>query len=1303
MSLLRDESFDLVISDILMPVMDGFKLCYEIRADARLRDLPILIFTGTYINPQDEALALRCGADRFLMKPCEPEKFLAVLQEMSESAGRPHASPDAAAPEEEVLLLYNNRLVRKLEDKMLQLQREVASRCEAEGKIRRHVERLKALVSLLQQRPTSLQDFLEQTMDKAIQLTSSTIGFINLYDDKQQHYQNICLSREVPRLCRVGNSTGFFHLDRAGLWGEAARKRRPIVINDFQADHPLKRGYPEEHIRLERFLALPVVHEDRVVAVVGVANKHLDYDENDTLTLTLLMEAVWQSVQAMHSTEALHRIEWLLDSRRPVGRAVVEQSYGNLADLNTTGLIRNSVSHATLADSVSDFLDLVETSAAIYEKNGDYAYQTVTSGWCRLLSAASRRFCPGEDDKQAMVSGCWLCHESCWTDTARLAVESGRSMDRECAGGLRTCAEPVCVDDQVIGAMVFCYGDPPHDTARLKEIADRFLVDENELRARAEDYESRPPFIIDVAKRRLEVSARLLGKMIELRQAEEALRESELRYRTLFENSLDGIMLTAPDGRVFSANPAACRMLGYTEEELRLLGREGVVDSSDPNLARLLAERQERGTAAGELTFRRSDGTTVPVEISSVIFTDQRGRLSANMILRDISERRRIAKALRIERERMDFVVRAAEVGIWELNVQTGENVFNESWAALIGYTLEELQPHEYATWSRLVHPDDFKEVEPLLQRCMQGIDSFYEAEFRMCHKNGEWRWILSRGRVMTYDPAGRPLAMYGIHIDVTERRRVTDQLRQEQEYYRDLVDTAPGGIYRIRIRPEVGRPSNDFFPFQLVHDLISPRYCYILSLDRQTLESCPESVAARIHIDDRADFVQACLEALEKLQTFSWQGRLDKDGEIAWVSFDAIPRLLDDGDVLFTGILTDITARKRAEQDQEELKAQLAQAQRLESVGLLAGGVAHDFNNALGVILGYAEMALGRVDESSPLHEALSEIYSSARRSTEITQQLLTFSRQQNVHPHTLSLNEVVGRVSKMLGRLIGEDITLLCRQARDLWPVRMDPGQIEQVLVNLCVNARDAITGFGTIAIETENVTVDEAASSMMPGSRLGDFAVLSVRDDGCGMDKEICERSFEPFFTTKELGKGTGLGLAIVYGIIQQNNGFILVDSKRSRGTTFRIYLPRHSDSQPVPAMEESKAASCSLQGETVLVVEDDPFLRKLVTQMLLELGYVPLVADSPAEALILTEQHGEEIQVLLTDIIMPKMHGRELADRIMGLYPRIRTIFMSGYTAGIISSKGASGPELSFLQKPFSVMELSEALRGAVAQK
>lgn len=1302
LEMLHAEPFDLIVSDILMPIMDGFQLCRKVRANEKLCHIPILIFTGTYTHPQDEALAIASGADRFVMKPCEPDVLVSVIMEMFAEKGCARDSVRVTANEDEVLLLYNDRLVRKLEEKMLELKHEVAARTNAEQEIRTQTERLQALVDILQKKYLSVGDLLDDVLEKMLHLTSSTQGYIALYDEKQQKLVLYNWSQEVMAQCAVKGHPRFFDLAQTGFWGEPIRQGTSLFLNDFQGDHPLKKGFPEGHVALRRFLTVPVYYNDKIVAVAGVANKPADYNETDSLNLTLFMEAVWKSVESMESSQALLRIEWLLDPSRPIGKTIEPMPYGDLTELNRQGLIRTSVGDAVLTDIVSDFLDLLETSAAIYEKNGDYALKFVASGWCRFLGAASHHLCQAGDNRQALTSGRWLCHESCWTSTCRLVVANGRAVDQECACGLRVYSVPIHAGGEIIGAICCCYGDPPKEPGRRKELADAFRVDESELEACLESYATRPPVIIDLAKRRLEVSARLIGEIVDRCQAEEALRESEMRYRTLFENSLDAVLLTAPDGRIVSANSSACRMFGRTEEELCALGREGVVDLTDPRLAALLEMRERYGVAAGELTYLRADGTPFPAEVSSVVFKDGQGNPRTSMIIHDISERKRAEVALRAERKRLEFVIQAAQIGAWEWNPQTDQFIVNENWAAMIGYTLKDLGTCNYETWARLVHPEDLQEVAAKVQRCLQGAADFYEVEFRMRHKNGEWRWIFDRGRVMTYDDAGKPLVLYGTHIDITEYRRAMEQLKQGEEFYRDLVDAQPGGIFRMRLLPGANGQTGNCFGFQLAVDMISPRFCEIIGLDRKTIESCPEEIIGRLHPDDRSSFRQMNKIAAENSRPFSWQGRLDGDGTVSWVSFESTPRPLENGEVLWTGILSDITVRKRAEQEQEQLRAQLAQAQKMESVGLLAGGVAHDFNNSLGVVLGYAEMALGKVDETSPLHEPLAEILNAARRSAEITRQLLAFARQQTIDPRAIVLNEIVGGVCKMLRRLIGENISLRWTPTSTPLVVWMDPSQVDQILVNLCVNAREAINGIGTIWVETDHVFIDQAVSATLPGSVPGDYAVLTVRDDGCGMDEETSERIFEPFFTTKELGQGTGLGLAIVYGIVKQNKGYILVDSHRDQGTTFKIFLPRDSNAS-IPCSLDTKGTSQATQGKTVLVVEDDPFIRKLVRQMLLELGYVALEARTPSEALAQLARCQGEIQILLADVIMPEMNGRDLAVRAEQQCPNIATVFMSGYTAGAVSCGGVLESGLVFLQKPFSVGELSEALQRAVAGK
>jgi PAS domain S-box-containing protein len=396
-------------------------------------------------------------------------------------------------------------------------------------------------------------------------------------------------------------------------------------------------------------------------------------------------------------------------------------------------------------------------------------------------------------------------------------------------------------------------------------------------------------------------------------------------------------------------------------------------------------------------------------------------------------------------------------------------------------------------------------------------------------------------------------------------------------------------------------------------------------------------------------------------------------------------------GKVLLHSIIHDITER-------HNLERQLQQVQKMESVGHLAGGVAHDFNNMLSIILGYTEMALLEAGAGTPLHDNLLEISKAADRSADLTRQLLAFARKQTIQPRVLDLNGTVEGMLKMLRRLIGENINLVWLPGAGLWPVKMDPAQIDQVLANLCVNARDAITitGVGKISIETQNIILDETYCAGHAGFTPGEFVMIAVSDNGCGMDDEIMRRIFDPFFTTKELGKGTGLGLSTVYGIVKQNEGFINVYSEPGLGSNFKIYFPRCAGNM-VEARTTRSDALLQGHGETVLLVEDEPAILAMGKEMLEKLSYTMLSAGTPGESLRLAEVYTGEIHLLMTDVIMPEMNGRELAKRFHAIRPGMRCLFMSGYTANVIVHQGILEEGVHFIQKPFSMNDLSVRVR------
>jgi PAS domain S-box-containing protein len=461
--------------------------------------------------------------------------------------------------------------------------------------------------------------------------------------------------------------------------------------------------------------------------------------------------------------------------------------------------------------------------------------------------------------------------------------------------------------------------------------------------------------------------------------------------------------------------------------------------------------------------------------------------------------------------------------------------------------------------------------------------------------------------------------------------------------------------------------------------------------------------MAQQLYVDpeDRKKLVAGLLET-GSVHNMEVQFRRPDQGHI-WVAISAFLVRDSAGEpIRIEGLVSDISDRKQAEHEREKMFEQLLQSQKLEGVGQLAGGVAHDFNNMLAVILGHTQLALMDIEPSEPFCKTFTEIQNAAEHSVNLTRQLLAFARKQTVAPKVIDLNGAIEGTYNLLRRLINEDIKFSFHPAAEVWPVFIDPDQIGQILTNLCINARDAISGIGEIAIATQNVAFDSDYCANFPDYLPGNYVCLSVSDTGSGMDKTTQKHIFEPFYTTKGLHEGTGLGLSTVYGIVKQNNAFINLYSEPGQGTTFKIYFPTHAGEIATPSKTEAAEPLLLTMG-MVLVVEDEPRLLNISKQVLEELGCQVLAAGSPAEAIALAENQEYTIDLLMTDVVMPEMNGRELVSRISQIRPEIRCLYMSGYTADIIAHKGVLDMGIHFIQKPFSIQALAAKIGEVMRQE
>ncbi|MEP6904255.1 MAG: PAS domain S-box protein, partial [Actinomycetota bacterium] len=761
-----------------------------------------------------------------------------------------------------------------------------------------------------------------------------------------------------------------------------------------------------------------------------------------------------------------------------------------------------------------------------------------------------------------------------------------------------------------------------------------------------------------------------------------ASRTSEIRYRRLFEAARDGILiLDAETRKIIEVNPFMTEFLGYTREEF--LGKElweiGLLKDEAESIAAFQELEKNHYIRYEDLPLKTKDGESWEVEFISNVYTEN-GRQVIQCNIRDITERKRTERAIVMSEaaaqrrlsETQASILDALPAHICLLDADGNVLTVNAGWkkyALTNNYSESNFgigtNYFEVCENAHGIDSEGAIEVVNGLRAVLSGASNHFEYEYP-CKSPVKERWF----RLMVTPLYGETSAgLVVMHIDTTDHRQTEEALRKTEANYRHLIESSPGIVYFNEPNP----------PYSLIY--ISPNI-KTFGYSPEEWYATPGMWKSIIYKEDLERVLREFETAIDQnLDTDLTYRITARDGSIHW--WQDKGRFVNDAQgnpIGWQGIILDITTNKG-------LEHQLRQAQKLESVGLLAGGIAHDFNNMLTAINGYSELTLRRLKPDDPLRHNIEEIIKAGQRSASLTHQLLAFSRQQVLQSVVTDLNEIITDTIKMLQRVIGENIQVTTTLNPKAGRVKVDLGQFSQIIMNLAVNARDAMPAGGKLTIETANVFLDKAYSRQHIGVPAGDYVMLAVSDNGTGMSEETKQRIFEPFFTTKEVGQGTGLGLATVYGIVKQSGGNIEVYSEEGVGTTFKVYFPRIAEQNDTAKVMNNSAEI--LKGtETILLVEDEEMVRNLSTEILEGCGYTVIAARNGLEALEICDKGNCQFDLLMTDVVMPQMGGRELAEKLSVQLPNLKILFTSGYTDDAVVRHGVIENNTNFIQKPFT---------------
>jgi len=1123
------------------------------------------------------------------------------------------------------------------ESLLLAVVRDITNRKHAENTLRHNAECARVLLALNQMDDVAEGELVIFVLQEMVRLTRSETGFIAfLQEDESLKSLHVWPQDGAAPGGASEAAVGLY--DDRHPWRDVPGARQAVMVNE----HPEGGGRDEGVPSIRRHVSVPVFQGAQVVLAAGVANCHEAYTDADVQELTLLMEGLWRIVEGRRAQQVLRESEARFQSLfelAPVSLAYVSLS-GNIIHANRR-----------LLDLVGYRLDEV----------ADY------DSW-RLQAHPDPEY------------RAWAMAD--WQQAVEEAVRhEGRVEPRE----YRITCKDGKTRTMLIGANVL--GE--YLLVSFVDISERKDV-EDSLQHRDKQLQNQNDTLFEL----------MMSGNIFLRSLQDAIAEITEACGRLLGVGRTSVWLYAEDNSVIrcvdlyelngnrhSSGEELQTVLFPSYMSAHQRGQAIVAEDvfTDPRTKEIPQSYYKRNGVCSLLDVPIWLGERVHGLLSFEAtgkprrWTPEDERLANSMATLitlgfEIAERKRTEAELRESKRRYEQAVAATTDAIWEWDLNTGKTYYSPRWFEMLGYEENEFEM-SIATWSNLCHPDDFGHAMDSVISTLNTLErTHYEVPFRMLAKDGSWKWIMQRGSVVKRDENGLPLLVSGTNTDFTERQKVM----AERERLMAAIEQS-GEIIVITDRDGTIEYVNQAFENVTGYTR------------KDAIGQNPRILKSGVQNEG---FYRDLWVTISSGRT--WQGQLvnrRKDGSF-YTEAATISPVRD-----LSGRICNYVSAKSDITEHLKLEAQLQQAQKMESIGRLAGGVAHDYNNMLGVIIGYTELALEKLEPESPILADLEEVQKAAVRSMNITRQLLTFARKQAIVPRVLDLNETIEGMLKMLRRLIGEDVDLNWRPASGLGPVNMDPAQVDQLLANLCVNARDAIENTGVITIETSNVVFDASDPLERESLAPGEYVLLAVSDTGCGMTKETMAQIFDPFFTTKGVGQGTGLGLATVYGIVRQNNGSISVYSEVGQGTTFKIFLPKHVG---VRVAEDASALATPpmAAGETILLVEDEAALLRMGHAILRKLGYTVLPASSPREALRLAHEHATGIDLLMTDVVMPEMSGRELAEAVVAINPAIKCLYMSGYTADAIANKGVLNAGVDFIQKPFSLRDLAFKINAAL---